>query len=57
MEELTELQKDKVCDKVWVLTDDMSDAELKYAIKIMQFWLDERERQDEEIKELYGEEE
>lgn len=56
MKELTELQKDKVCDKVWKLTDSMSDAELKYAIKIMRFWLDERVRQDEEIKELYEEE-
>lgn len=57
MRELTELQKDIICDKINELTVGMDDAELKYAIKIMTFWLDERERQDEELKELYGEDE
>ena len=56
MEELTELQKDIICDKIYELTEGMNDAELKYAIKTMQFWLDERVRQDEEIKKIYGEE-
>ena len=56
MEELSELQKDIICDKIYELTEGMNDAELKYAIKSMQFWLDERKRQDAEIKELYGEE-
>ena len=57
MEELSELQKDIICDKIYTLTNGMSDDEIKYAIKIMNFWLDERERQDEELKELYGEDE
>lgn len=57
MKELNELQKDIICDKIDRLTNDMNDTELEYAIKIMQFWLDERKRQDEELKELYGEEE
>ena len=57
MKELNELQKDIICDKMYRLTNDMNDTELEYAIKIMQFWLDERKRQDNELKELYGEEE
>lgn len=57
MEELSELQKDIICDKIDTLTNGMNDAELKYAIKIMTFWLDERARQDEELKDLYGEDE
>lgn len=55
MDRLTDLQKDKICEKINILTDDMNDTELEYAISVMQFWLNERKRQDEELKELYGE--
>lgn len=56
MDDLTELQKDIICDKIDKLTNDMNDNELSYAIKIMTFWLEERKRQDAELRDLYGDE-
>lgn len=52
---LNDRQKDIICDKVFELTVGLNDEELKYAIYVMNFWKEERERQDKEIKELYGE--
>lgn len=50
MEKLNELQKEIICDKVYKLTVNLNDDELKYAIESMIFWQKERQRQDEEIK-------
>ncbi len=46
---MIELEKEIISEKVWKLTDGMTDEQLKYAIEIMQFWLNERKRQDIEI--------
>jgi len=52
MEKLNELQKEIICDKVYKLTVNLNDDELKYAIESMIFWQKERQRQDEEIKKM-----
>ena len=54
MNKLNELQKQIICDKLDILTDNLNDDELDYAIYILKFWKEERERQNKEIDELYG---
>ena len=54
MNKLNELQKQIICDKLDILTDSLNDDELDYAIYILNFWKEERERQNKEIDKLYG---
>lgn len=49
MNKLNELQKEIISDKIYKLTSNFNDDELEYAIHIMNFWKEERKRQDEEI--------
>lgn len=56
MENLNELQKDIICDKIEKMIDNFNDDELEYTIYILGWWKKERERQEEELKELYKEE-
>ena len=51
---MNELIKDRICDQVFRLTDNYNDEELDYAIYIMNFWKEERKRQQEEIKTMTG---
>lgn len=55
MKNLNELQKDIICDKIEKLIDDFNDDELDYAIYIINWWKEERERQEKELEELYKE--
>lgn len=45
-----ELRKKEIAEEITEITDNYTDEELEYAIKIMIFWQEERERQDKEIK-------
>ena len=51
MKNSNELQKDILCDKVYYLTADLSDDELDYIIYLLNFWKEERKRQENEIRE------
>lgn len=55
MENLNELQKNIICDKIEKLIDNFNNDELEYAIYIINWWKEERKRQEEELKELYKE--
>ena len=50
--ELNGLKKEIICDKIYRLTEDWEDNELEYAIYLMNFWLNERKRQNEELEEI-----
>lgn len=55
MEELNELEKEIICDKLERITSNLNDNELDYAIYLLNFWKEERKRQDKELEELYEE--
>lgn len=55
MKELNELQKEIICDKLERITRNLNDNELDYAIYLLNFWKEERKRQDKELEELYKE--
>lgn len=50
---MSDLQKARICDIIGEITENMNDKELEYALSVMEFWLNERKRQDKEIEELY----
>lgn len=47
---MNELKKEIICDQIFRLTDNYNDEELDYAISIMNFWKEERIRQQQEIE-------
>lgn len=55
MENLSELEKDILCDKVYILTNSLTDNELEYVCYLVNFWLEERKRQNLEIEKLESE--
>lgn len=51
IDELYKLRKAEIAEEITKITDNYNDEELKYAIEIMLFWKNERERQNKEIEE------
>ena len=46
-------RKQEIADELSIITSNYNDEELDYAIWCMQWWQEERQRQDKEIEELY----